>query len=306
MSPKKITGVLAGALLALTAGCGGGTDAATPDAAPAAQPAVSLPTPTANAQIHAMLPQDIQDRGFLNNTVQSPNAPMEYTEAAGGPLIGVDLDLVQALGAVLGVEIKTTAVNDFPQLIPAVQTKRTDIVMSAVKDLKERQASVSFVDYFVTGDQFITTTKDAGTYKSVADLCGKTVVAANGTSYFTIIEKLSADNCAGKEPIKTLGAVSAAEQLIQVKQGRAVANLTGLEPQAYQMKVEPGAWAPTAGEPINRAPYGVVFSKDNEQLGKAIQAAMNELIKSGVYQKILEKWNLPAAAVTEATYNGGK
>ncbi|WP_433444420.1 transporter substrate-binding domain-containing protein [Nonomuraea sp. CA-141351] len=303
MPHRTVAGVLAGALLALTAACGGSEPAAS-DAA-AAEPSASVPTPSANAGIRAMLPKEIQDRGYLTNLVQSPNAPMEYTEATGGPLIGVDLDLVQALGAVLGVQIKTSTVNDFTQLLPAVQTKRTDIVMSAVKDLKERQASVSFVDYFMTGDQFLTLAKDAGSYKSVADLCGKTVVAANGTSYFSVIEKLSAEHCAGKQPIKSLGAVSAAEQLIQVRQGRAVANLTGLEPQAYQMKVEPGVWAPTAGEPMHRVPYGVVFTKDNEQLGKAVQAGINELIKSGVYQRILDKWNLSAAAVTEAAVNGG-
>ncbi|GAA5040132.1 polar amino acid transport system substrate-binding protein [Thermocatellispora tengchongensis] len=302
MSDKTARGLLAAALLALTAACGGQAEA--PTAATA--PTQSVPVPSVNPEIHAMLPKEIRDRGYLANLVQSPNAPMEYTEASGGPLIGVDIDLVQALGAVLGVEIRTSVVNDFTQLIPSVQTKRTDIVMSAVKDLKERQASVGFVDYFVTGDQFITTAAQAPSFKSVADLCGKTVVAANGTSYFSVIEKLSAENCAGRQPIETLGAVSAAEQLMQVRQGRAVANLTGLEPQAYQMKVEPGVWAPTAGEPMNRALYGVVFAKDDEQLGKAVQAGLNELIKTGVYQKILAKWNLSAAAVDEATINGGK
>ncbi|GIH65028.1 transporter substrate-binding domain-containing protein [Microbispora siamensis] len=303
MSNKTIAGLLAGAVLALTAGCGSPEATGTTTAA---APTQSVPAGTANPEIHAMLPQEIRDRGYLTNTVQSPNAPMEYTEASGGPLMGVDIDLVQALGEVLGVQVKTSVVNDFTQLIPSVQTKRTDIVMSAVKDLKERQGSVSFVDYFVTGDQFITTAAQASSFRSVADLCGKTVVAANGTSYFSVIERLSAEHCAGKQPIKPLGAVSAAEQLIQVKQGRAVANLTGLEPQAYQMKVEPGVWAPTAGEPFDRAPYGVVFGKDDEQLGKAVQAGLNELIKTGTYQKILAKWNLSAAAVDEATINGGK
>ena len=42
--------------------------------------------------------------------------------------------------------------------------------------------------------------------------------------------------------------------------------------------------------PINGGPYGIGIAKDDPQLGKAIQAAMQQLMTNGVYGKIVADW----------------
>lgn len=59
------------------------------------------------------------------------------------------------------------------------------------------------------------------------------------------------------------------------------------------------------GEQVQAAPYGIAVAKGNDQLTKAIQAALDALIKSGEYGKIIAKWGVEAGAVTEAKLNGG-
>lgn len=59
------------------------------------------------------------------------------------------------------------------------------------------------------------------------------------------------------------------------------------------------------GEQVEAAPYGIAVAKGNDQLTKAVQAALNAIIKNGEYDKIISKWGVEAKAVTEAKLNGG-
>lgn len=258
-----------------------------------------------SSNLTSLLPEDIQKRGYLTDLLQSPNAPMEYTETNGGPVIGVDIDMADALGQALGVKIKKQYVTDFTQLIPSIQTSRADFVLSAVTDKKSRQQVVNFVDYFQTGSVFMGMTKNSDV-RQLTDLCGKTVVAATGTTYPDEVAKKSKEICegSGKPAIKVITAQSSADQILQVRDGRAVANLVGVEPLAYQMKLEPNQWV-GIGEPFARSIYGIVYSKRNDQLGKALQAALQKIIDDGTYAKVLQKWNLSSAAVAKAGINTG-
>jgi polar amino acid transport system substrate-binding protein len=51
---------------------------------------------------------------------------------------------------------------------------------------------------------------------------------------------------------------------------------------------------------------GIGVLKKNTGLTLAIQAAVASLIADGTYSTLLEKWNLSAFAVAEATINGTK
>ena len=51
------------------------------------------------------------------------------------------------------------------------------------------------------------------------------------------------------------------------------------------------------------APYGYVVAKDQVEMAKALQAAVDELIKNGTYEKILGNWGVQAGAVPSAQIN---
>ncbi len=60
------------------------------------------------------------------------------------------------------------------------------------------------------------------------------------------------------------------------------------------------------GGQVEAAPYGIAVAKSNTQLRDALQAALNAVIKSGEYEKILQKWGAQDGAVKESVINGGK
>ncbi len=76
--------------------------------------------------------------------------PFEMTDSLGTPT-GVSVDLANVLGKSLGREVKIENMS-FDGLIPALKTKKIDLIISSMTATKERAQSISFSDpYLQTG-----------------------------------------------------------------------------------------------------------------------------------------------------------
>lgn len=272
-----------------------------------AEPTIeNSPSTTAGGagSFNAMLPDDIREAGKISVGINAIYAPMEYKDPATDKLVGVDIDIANALGKLLGVEM---AFDDqqFDQLINSVATGRNDMVLSGMSDTLERQETLDFVDYFNSGTQAFTTKELSAQIKELADLSGKTCAVSAATDFYTTMEQWSKDNleAKGKPGITMLGVDSEATARLQMKQGRAESSAISPEVLGFMEVEEPGQWVPV-GELLKPAPYGIAFAKKNAQLRDAVQAALQQMIDDGTYQAILDEWNVGQAAVAEATVNG--
>src|SRR5690348_5707427 len=127
----------------------------------------------------AELPEAIKQAGALHLTVNSTYAPMEYRDPATNELRGLDIDLAGELAKRLGVKIVWSE-TPFAELIPSLQTKRADFIISGISDRSSRRETADFVDYLVTGPQlFVLAESDA---KVVIDLCGRKIGTTRSTS----------------------------------------------------------------------------------------------------------------------------
>ena len=249
------------------------------------------------------LPQAIKDSGKLRVGLSPDFPPMEFRE--GDKLTGVDIDLQQKLGEILGVKIEVVE-SPFDQLINSAQTARVDVVMSGISDTLERQKTVDFVDYFKSQGRLYTSGAKAGEFTKQSDICGKKLAVSGKTDYFEQVKTLSKEVCTDKglPELSILPTDSGAAARLQIEQGRVDLAAQGAENLAYFETTEPGKYAGVL-DPLPAKPFGVLMQKGDTQLANAIKDAFAKMKESGDYQKILDKWNLGYGAM-DAEINGVK
>lgn len=258
----------------------------------------------ADETLAAAVPSAVRDTGKLNVTISLAYPPMEYNDAGSTELKGFDIDLAKAIAERLGLTADFQNV-EFPQLIPQVVTGRSDLIMTAFSDKVERQTQLDFIDYFKTGNVFYSTADHQGEIKVEADLCGKTVAVATGTSWVTWAEELGKAICPADKLITVIQIPTQAEHIMQIRQGRAQASVIGLEGLLDLMKQEPGKFY-QIGEVAEINHYGIAFAKANGELRDAVLAALNAIKADGTYEEILDRYGLKQAGVEEFTVNGTK
>src|SRR5512142_2966771 len=176
----------------------------------------------------AELPAEIKQAGTLKLTVNSTYAPMEYRDPATNELVGLDIDLANELAKRLGVKIVWNE-TPFAELIPSLQTKRADFIISGISDRASRRETADFVDYLVTGPQFFVLAESDA--KVATDLCGRKIGTTRSTSFPQEIEKWSKANCeaAGKPAAQYVPGENSIDVRNQLKQSRIGAAVQGSE-----------------------------------------------------------------------------
>ncbi|MFD1539841.1 ABC transporter substrate-binding protein [Nonomuraea guangzhouensis] len=279
-------------LLSLTACSGGGASQA---AAPAQQK---------SQELHDLLPDKIKKGGTLNVAAGHNYPPLVFLDTDNKSVIGVEPELMKAVGQVLGVEV-TFSQASFDSLIAGVQARRYDLAIQAMLDKPERQEKVTFVDYFKTSSSLLVQDKDAQAIKSLEDLCGKTAAVEQGTAQADDAEQQNKKcTAAGKPAVKVLVFPDTVGCLQAVSTGRANAFIGGTPTISYQANQSSGRMK-QVGEPYRFLPYGILVNKEDQNLAKAVQQALQKLMDNGSYAKILAKWKMDSGALDKAAINGG-
>jgi polar amino acid transport system substrate-binding protein len=250
----------------------------------------------------ADLPANIRQAGVIRIAVNAIYPPMEYKDPQTNKLIGLDIDLGDALAQRLGVKFVWQE-SAFEQLIPSLETGRADMILSGLSDLPARRASLDFIDYLKSGAQFYVLASSKVTQE--ADLCGKRVGTSRSTSFPAEIRKWSAAHCegAGKPAIQEVDAESTADARAQLRQGRIDAAVQGSETIPYVMSLEPGTYR-VLGTPFTTVLQGIAFRKSDTALRDAVADALQAVIADGTYGKILAKWHLSGNAVDAPMLDG--
>ncbi|MCX5399672.1 ABC transporter substrate-binding protein [Streptomyces sp. NBC_00102] len=299
---------VAGALI-LT-GCGDQTDSAGSKDVTTSAAATAPAAPLAD-----LLPQEIRDKGEIKVGSDIAYPPVEF-KGEDGKTIGIDPDLADALGKQLGVKF-TFENGTFDTLLTGLRSGRYDLAMSAMTDTKNRQdgvdpetkkkvgTGVDFVDYFTAGVSIYTKKGDDQGISTWSDLCGKKMVVQRGTVSHDLAKAESA-KCGSKGKISIEAFDNDLEAQTRLRAGGADAGSSDFPVAAYAVKTSGGGKDfQLVGEQVEAAPYGIAVAKGNDQLTKAIQSALDAIIKNGEYQKVITKWGVDAGAVTEAKLNGG-
>jgi polar amino acid transport system substrate-binding protein len=294
-------GMAAGTLAALViAGCGSSSPSTTSKST--TTPTTSTATPAAVASIVAEVPASIKQKGTLTVAADATYAPNEFIASDGHTVVGMDVDLVKSLAAVMG--LKANFINEtFDGIIPGLQAHKYDMGASSFTDTKVRQKSVDFATYFSAGTSFYTKAQGGTTVASLADLCGHTVAVESGTTEQTdATGQKSKCKAAGKPADTVLVYPHQNEVNLSVQSGRAQIGMADSPVAAYTVK-QSGGLLKLVGQPYGTAPYGLAFPKGTG-MTKPTLAALKALMADGDYTKILAKWGVQGGAITNPTING--
>jgi polar amino acid transport system substrate-binding protein len=190
-------------------------------------------------------------------------------------------------------------------MIPSLETGRVDMIQSGMSDLPHRRATLDFLDYMKSGAQFFTSYDRRDEFKSMDDLCGKTIGMSSKTSFPDEATKWSKANCEakGKPAINIFGTNGSADARVQLKQRRVDAAVQGSETLPYLMDLEKNTYY-LIGVPFTTVYQGMAFSKKDSELRDAYAGAFKALVASGEYKAILDKWGQGANAIDGIYING--
>jgi polar amino acid transport system substrate-binding protein len=107
--------------------------------------------------------------------------PFEMTDAAGNPT-GISVDLARALGAALGRPVRIENIA-FDGLIPALQARKIDLVISSMTVTPERERAIAFSEpYLRTGLALLVSKGSPVTSVADLDQPSRRVAVKNGTT----------------------------------------------------------------------------------------------------------------------------
>lgn len=138
--------------------------------------------------------QAVLQRGTLRVGVLGNLKPMSYTDE-NGKEVGFEIDTAQSLADALGVKLEVVDLTA-PDRIPALETKKVDIVIGAFTRNVSRAAKVAFSDPYLATSAKILVHKgsDVSTASKPEDLKGKKLGAPKGGSTAEALEKMNKDN----------------------------------------------------------------------------------------------------------------
>lgn len=243
------------------------------------------------------LPKGITDKGEVRIASDTNFPPLEFVPANGSEPIGLDVDIANALGQVLGV--KMAFVNTkFDGIIPALQAGRYDMGMSGINHTPERAKAVDFVDYLVNpGTSLVVPKGNPDGLHAEADLCGHAVGVLNGTVQQAQLKDVS-DQCgsAGKAAVDVKTFPLFPNAIAALSSKRLDAVIGGGMPVAYQIKQSKGQFEGVQLKPSD-IKYGIAVPKTSGELSQALRDALNKIIENGTYNEILEEWGAEQFAV---------
>lgn len=250
----------------------------------------------------ALVPAALRAKGTMVVGMDTSYAPAEYLGGADGQTpMGYDVDLMKAIGALLGLQVgpQTAA---FPSILPALGTKY-DISASSFFITNERKQSANFVSYIAAGTQWAVQKGNPKKF-SLDAICGKTVAVQTGSFQETKDLVDRNNKClADKQPaINIISLKNQSDVTTRLVTGGADAMAAGSITIAYAITQTNGT-VEALGAPYDASPVGIAVARDDLPLADVVAKAMNKLMTDGDYTKILDQWGVGNIAIKTAEVN---
>ena len=206
--------------------------------------------------------------------------PFEYLE--DGKIVGFDAELIEAIGKKLNKEIIWKNIA-FDGLLPALQSKKIDVIIAGMTATPERKKFVNFSDpYFVSNQMIIVNTndeksKDITSYESLPNHSVGVVLGYTGDVAVSKLENIDVQRFNG-----------ASEAIMSLISKKVQAVVIDSEPAKNYVKNNKGL--KLISTDIAKEEYSIAVSKENKKLAEDINLAYKELVNDGTFEKLITKY----------------
>ncbi|GAA1610384.1 ABC transporter substrate-binding protein [Actinoplanes couchii] len=256
----------------------------------------------------ALLPADVAASGKLIIGVGAAGAgfpPLAFAADDNKTLIGSEPDVAAAIASTLGLEpvLENTS---WENLFIGLDSGKFQLGASNITVTEERKLKYDFVTYRLDNLAWLAKKGSGLTITKAADIAGKKVAVGSGTNQEKILVEWA-------EEVKAAGLPEVEIKYYQTNQATFLALGSGqidlyLGPSpaaAYQVATVGDAEIVGTYSGAGKDLQGLIAltTKKDNGLVKAYAAALDKLIASGDYGKILDRWNLANEAVQKAEVN---
>lgn len=228
--------------------------------------------------------EEIQKRGVLRVGMEPGYMPFELMSKKG-EIIGFDVDMAKRMAKAMGVKLELVN-TAWDGIIPALLTKKFDILMSGMTLTQERNLSINFATpYILIGQSILLNKKFEGEVNSYADL--------NDPKY-TVASKLgTTGEQATKRMIskaKYISYETEQEGVMEVVNGKIDAFVYDMPFNAIAFSEKGQGKIVHLDTPFTKEPLAWAIRKGDVDFLNWLNNFMAQLKYDGVYDKIYEKW----------------
>jgi polar amino acid transport system substrate-binding protein len=263
------------------------------------------PTVPVDATLSKQVPAALRGKE-LKVATAATYPPMEFIDNDGKTIVGMEPEIVTAIGQVLG--LKLTIVNaSFDTIIPGLGSGKYDLAISSMNATPEREKVVSMVSVRTGGSSFVVRAGDGPKVETLGDLCGVKVAVSSGSTQLDDVKKQSAKcTAAGKPAPQILVFADQNQQFLALSSRRADVLAGGAPGNAWKVKESGGKF--TLSGPAYDVETTAIALPKGSPLAQPVSDALNVLIKNGTYTKILHKWgeDVDGIALTKSQVNPAK
>ena len=203
--------------------------------------------------------------------------PFEYVE--NGEIAGFDAEIIKEAAKRMEIEYKWLNTN-FDGLIPALQTKKVDIVIAGMSVTPEREKAVNFsIPYLTSNVAIVTNSKNP--IKNMNDLSGKSYGVELGTT-----KEASARKIDGAEVVPFSSTTGA---LVALKSGKIDGMV--LDESVSSKYIEKNPELVLVGV-MEGEPKAAAFNKDDKELMENFSKVLEEMIADGTVAELKEKYKI--------------
>ena len=215
---------------------------------------------------------------LLRVGVDAANRPWCYRDAAGG-LVGLDVDLLTALAAQMGVRVEY--VNIAPHLLlPGLAAKKYGLAASGLVATPERHSEAALSEpYFTLSQAVIVRASD--TLTGPVALAGKVVGVQIGSPAVAEARRLGATPRLYDDLAIALGALARGEVPAIIGDDLGAADYLAARPEARLRR---------AGTAFAPSPVVLAVAKDQPELLARVNAGLAALRQTGALDRLAQEW----------------